>query len=197
MKKRKNPPINCRYSELVDISTLKPHPQNPNKHNSEQIRNLAQVILSNGWRNPIVVSTQSGYIIKGNGRYLAAKKLRLKTIPVEYQNYPSESAELADMVADNKIAELSSLEEATTKFLLSQLEENNYDPALLAIRKNSDTEVQKAKIIKLKYGSIKIDVTEDEFARLNAFIKNYAKENGNAIGVIRELVTNGDKNYHG
>jgi DNA modification methylase len=102
-----NIPVYCRYSEIVDIKDLRPNPNNPNKHPAQQIERLAYIIENNGWRNPIVVSTRSGYIVKGHGRLKAAEKLGVKQVPVEYQDYATESAELADLLADNRIAELA------------------------------------------------------------------------------------------
>lgn len=101
-------PINYTSCVLVDPTTISPHPDNPNVHPAAQIEALCEVIRENGWRNPVVVSRRSGLLIKGHGRLLAAKALKC-AVPVEYQDYPDEAAELRDLVADNKIAELSML----------------------------------------------------------------------------------------
>lgn len=102
-------PVFCRYSAIIPVGEVKPNPGNPNKHPGDQIRKLAYVIQANGWRNPIVVSTRSGLIVKGHGRLMAAVELGKSAVPVEYQDYESEAAELADLMADNRIAELSSI----------------------------------------------------------------------------------------
>lgn len=103
----KEPTIYCSYNALVSIENLKPNPRNPNKHPEKQIEMLAFIIQQNGWRAPITVSKQSGFIVKGHGRLEAAKSLGLKKVPVDYQDYENESLELADLLADNRIAELS------------------------------------------------------------------------------------------
>ncbi len=103
-------PVWCRYDIECDITKLVEHPQNPNKHPEEQIERLANIIKATGWRNVITVSNLSGFIIKGHGRLLAAKKIGLKTVPVEYQDYEDTSYEQADLMADNQIAELSSID---------------------------------------------------------------------------------------
>lgn len=51
-------------------------------------------------------------IVKGHGRLEAAKRLGRREAPVEFQDYESEAAELADLLADNKIAELASIDTA-------------------------------------------------------------------------------------
>ena len=74
----KDPLINCSYNEIRDIVNLTAHPKNPNTHNDEQIRLLSEIIRHQGWRNPIVVSSRSGFIVAGHGRLLAAEMLGLK-----------------------------------------------------------------------------------------------------------------------
>jgi len=99
--------IDCAYDELVPIDKLKPHPRNPNMHPEKQIEALAEAIKLFGWRVPITVSAKSGVIVRGHARLEAAKRLGLEAVPVDYQDYPDEYSELADLVADNRIAELS------------------------------------------------------------------------------------------
>ena len=103
-------PVYCAYDEILPIGQLRPNPKNPNKHPQEQIEKLGKVIRGNGWRNAITISTRSGLIVKGHGRQLSAELEELKEVPVEYQNYESEEAELADLTADNRIAELAEID---------------------------------------------------------------------------------------
>ena len=103
-------PVYCAYDEIVPIGQLKPNPKNPNKHPQDQLEKLGKIIRGNGWRNPITVSTRSGLIVKGHGRLLTAELEELKEVPVEYQNYESDEAELADLTADNRIAELAEMD---------------------------------------------------------------------------------------
>lgn len=100
-------PVYCAHDAIVPIGDLKPNPKNPNQHSDEQLRRLSAIIKGAGWRNPITVSIRSGFIVRGHGRLMAAERAGLKEVPVDYQNYDSEAAELADLVADNRIAELS------------------------------------------------------------------------------------------
>jgi len=109
--------IYCAYDKLVDIDTLVPNPRNPNQHPKKQIELLAKIIKTQGWRAPITVSNQSGCIVRGHGRLLAAKQLGLTEAPVDYQDYATEAEEWADLIADNKLAELADID----KTLLSEL----------------------------------------------------------------------------
>ena len=117
----------CSYTRMVDISELKPNPRNPNTHPDEQVKLLANIIAKAGWRSPIVVSKRSGYITKGHGRLAAAKLIGAKSVPVDEQDYPDESSEMADMVADNRIAELSEFDRATLKDILQDLDTGAFD----------------------------------------------------------------------
>lgn len=100
--------INCAHTEVVDIDLLVENPRNPNRHPEKQVELLAKIMKHQGWRSPIVVSNRSGFIVKGHGRLAAAKLNGWTQAPVDHQDYVNEADEWADMVADNKIAELSS-----------------------------------------------------------------------------------------
>ena len=65
-------PVYCAHDEIVDIAKVVPNPQNPNQHPKKQLELLIQIIKESGWRNAITVSTRSGMIVKGHGRYAAA-----------------------------------------------------------------------------------------------------------------------------
>lgn len=96
--------VRCKYDELVNINSLKPHPKNRNKHPSEQIERLAKVIEYQGWRYPVKVSKQSGFVTSGHGRIEAARKNGWDQVPVNYQDYDSQEQEYADVQSDNAIA---------------------------------------------------------------------------------------------
>lgn len=115
-------PVYSAYDELVNIEALKPNPENPNTHSQEQIIVLADVIQKAGWRNTITVSTLSGFIVKGHGRLLAAEYAGFKQVPVEYQHYATEADELADLVADNRLAELAEMDKAKLVAVFAKLE---------------------------------------------------------------------------
>lgn len=104
---------------LVATSRLRRHPQNPNYHPKAQIDALCEVVLENGWRSPVVVSKRSGLVIKGHGRIEAAERLGV-AVPVEYQDYADEAVEVRDLIADNKIQELSQLDNKTVNELVAK-----------------------------------------------------------------------------
>lgn len=100
-------PVFCAHDAIVDVAKLVPNPKNPNQHPDSQIQLLGRIIRQTGWRQPITVSKRSGFIVKGHGRLSAAILEGMKEAPVDYQNYTTEAEEYADLVADNRIAELA------------------------------------------------------------------------------------------
>lgn len=102
---------------------------------------LAKIIKGSGWRNAITVSRRSGFVVKGHGRLKAAELLRADAVPVEYQSYESEAAEHADMVADNRIAELAEIDETMLTELLEELSESEYPLELTGYTDNDLTEL--------------------------------------------------------
>ncbi|MBQ2741950.1 MAG: site-specific DNA-methyltransferase [Oscillospiraceae bacterium] len=100
-------PVFCAHDAIVPLKDLRPNPRNPNTHPPEQIKALGAIIRATGWRGPITVSTLSGLVVKGHGRMMAAELEDMTEVPVDYQNYASEAEELADLTADNRIAELA------------------------------------------------------------------------------------------
>ena len=115
--------VHCAHSELVDPRTLKPNPGNPNRHSAHQIQLLAAIIQEQGWRSPITVSKRSGLIVRGHGRLEAALLMGCETVPVDRQDYESEAAELADLLADNRLSELAELDEDDLKRVVERMRE--------------------------------------------------------------------------
>jgi site-specific DNA-methyltransferase (adenine-specific) len=117
----RNPEIRCVYRELRDPATLVAHPRNPNRHGDRQIEMLARIIAHQGWRNPIVVSARSGFVVAGHGRLLAALKAGAVAVPVDVQEFVTEADEWAHLVADNRIAELAEMDQDGLGDLLRDL----------------------------------------------------------------------------
>jgi DNA modification methylase len=113
----------CAFDKLIPISELKPNPGNPNTHSKKQIELLAKIIKATGWRAPITVSTRSGLMVKGHGRRMAAIAAGIKEVPVEYQAYASEEEEHADLIADNRIAELAEIDTSKLLDMLQDLDD--------------------------------------------------------------------------
>ena len=114
---------NCAFDEMLDIEAVKPNPRNPNRHTHRQVGMLAAMILHQGWRAPVTISKRSGFVVRGHGRLLAARRLGLKVIPVDYQDYASDTDETADLIGDNRIAELAEFDLAEARVLFDEIQE--------------------------------------------------------------------------
>jgi hypothetical protein len=123
--------VRCAHTRIANTVDLVAFPRNPNTHSDKQLALLAKIIKSTGWRNPIVVSKRSGFITKGHGRMAAAMLLKLDTVPIDEQDYDSEAQEWADVIADNRIAELADMNEKRLAELVRDLDALNYDSQLL------------------------------------------------------------------
>lgn len=115
-------PVFCAHDAIEPIEKLIPNPRNPNTHPDDQIKALAKIIKGTGWRGAITVSKRSGFIVKGHGRLMAAQLADLTEAPVDYQNYASEAEEYADMIADNRLAELSQIDSKLLADLMAEVD---------------------------------------------------------------------------
>lgn len=102
--------IKSKDIELVHISKLIPYEKNMNKHSDEQIDRLVDIIKYQGWRQPIIAQRGTNIIASGCGRYLAAKRMGLETVPVMYQEFKNEEEFYAFVVSDNAIAAWADLD---------------------------------------------------------------------------------------
>lgn len=119
--------IQCSHTKTEDPGALIPHPKNPNTHPPAQVDLLAKVIKHQGWRNPIVVSKRSGFVIAGHARLKAAIALGLDQVPVDYQEFETEADEWTHLVADNKLAELADPNDSMLAELLQELTADGVD----------------------------------------------------------------------
>ncbi len=133
--------ITPENTRLVDIGDLKPNPKNPNKHSAAQIERLCQLITYQGFRQPIIVSNQSGLIVVGHGRLEAAKKLGFTKLPTSYQDFSDETEEYNFMVSDNAISAWSELDLSAINTEIGEL--GPFDIDLLGIEGFTVTPVEK------------------------------------------------------
>ena len=85
---------------------LKPYPGNVRTHSKKQIQQIANSIKQFDCLNPILVD-EDDEILAGHGRWLAAQKLGLETVPTIKILHLKPAEKVAFRIADNRIAELS------------------------------------------------------------------------------------------
>jgi len=113
----------------VPIDSVKLWKDNPRK-NDGAAKKLAELIVRNGFRVPIVVD-QAGIIRAGNTRFKAAKLLGMASIPVIRQTFISEVAATAFALSDNKASEFSQWDDDVLERLMKTegitFEETGFD----------------------------------------------------------------------
>jgi hypothetical protein len=107
---QKFPKVRFEGATMIPLSELKSHPKNRNKHPDSQVERLAKILQYQGFRYPVKVSKQSGFITTGHGRVLAAELCGFTHVPVSFQDYDDEAQEYADVQADNAIASWAELD---------------------------------------------------------------------------------------
>ena len=80
------------------VKDIRPYENNP-RRNDDAVDKVANSIREFGWQQPIVVD-KDNVIIVGHTRWKAAKKLKLKTVPVVVADLSEEQAR-AYRIADN------------------------------------------------------------------------------------------------
>ena len=102
--------IKSKDIKIVDIHSLILNPKNNNTHPKEQIERLEKLIKYQGFRNPVVVSNRSGFVVAGHGRIEAAKNIGFTEVPAMYQDFENEAEEYAYLTSDNAIQSWSALD---------------------------------------------------------------------------------------
>ena len=115
-------PAACGRFELLPLDQLKPNPLNPRKHSREQIRAIARSIEAFGFNAPILID-KNKQIVAGHGRFEAAKLLGRAEVPVLWLEHLTEAQAKAYMLADNKLTDRSSWDDAALAARLKELTE--------------------------------------------------------------------------
>lgn len=94
----------------LPIGDLKPCKRNARRHSDKQIDLIARSIREFGFVNPVLIDGANA-VIAGHGRYEAAKRLGLTTVPTIKLEHLTEAQVRAYRIADNRIADLSDWDE--------------------------------------------------------------------------------------
>ncbi len=102
--------------KLLPIGSIKPYPENAKLHPESQVKKIAASIYEFGFNQPVVVDKDM-VIIVGHGRYMAAKLLEMKNVPVMVADLSPERVK-AYRLADNQ---LNSLSDFDMKLVIAEL----------------------------------------------------------------------------
>jgi len=88
--------------ENVKTNSITPYKNNAKLHPEKQIDQIARSIKEFGFNVPILID-ENNVIIAGHGRYYAAQKLKMDTIPAIKLEHLTEARKRAFIIADNKL----------------------------------------------------------------------------------------------
>jgi DNA modification methylase len=125
--------------ERRSVAELVPYARNARTHSPAQVAKIAASIGEWGWTNPVLVD-ESGGIIAGHGRVLAAKKLGIADVPVMVASGWTQAQRRAYVLADNRLALDAGWDEDLLRSELVELGELGFDLPLSGF---SDAELGK------------------------------------------------------
>lgn len=123
--------------ERWPIERLIPYARNARTHSPAQIDQIAASIREWGWTNPVLVDADAT-IIAGHGRVLAARKLRIRDVPVMVAAGWTEAQKRAYALADNKLALNAGWDDALLALEIAELQQIGFDVELVGF---SDAEI--------------------------------------------------------
>lgn len=112
------------------VAKLKPYAQNSRLHSPEQIDQLVASIEEFGFTMPVLVD-ETGMIIAGHGRVLAAAKREMETVPVIVARGWSPAKKRAYVIADNRLSENSTWDRKLLGSELGSLQLQGFNMAVL------------------------------------------------------------------
>ena len=116
--------------ERWPINKLVPYARNARTHSDEQVGQIAASIKEWGWTTPILVD-ETGSIIAGHGRTLAAQRLQMAEVPVMVAKGWSEAKKRAYVLADNKLALNAGWDNEMLALELGEIGEMGFDLELI------------------------------------------------------------------
>ncbi|WP_017364488.1 site-specific DNA-methyltransferase [Methylococcus capsulatus] len=108
------------------MDKLLPYARNARQHSDEQIAQIAASIAEFGFVNPCLVGAD-GVLVAGHGRLAAARKLGLSTVPVVVLDHLTPTQRRALVLADNRLAELSTWDNDLLRIELEALQDDGFD----------------------------------------------------------------------
>ena len=118
------------HVERRAVESLIPYARNARTHSDEQVAQIAASIKEWGWTTPVLVD-ETGQIIAGHGRVMAARKLGIEEIPVMVASGWSEAQRRAYVLADNQLAANAGWDMDLLKVELGDLGEAGFDLDLI------------------------------------------------------------------
>ena len=115
--------------ERRKIGDLIPYARNSRTHSDAQVAQIAASIREWGWTMPVLID-ETGNIIAGHGRVMAAQKLGLDDVPCMTASGWSEAKRRAYVIADNKLALNAGWDDEMLRVEFGELRDLDFDLTL-------------------------------------------------------------------
>lgn len=89
--------------EYISVDKLVPYARNSRTHSDAQVAQIAASIKEFGFTNPVLIDGGGG-IIAGHGRVMAARSMKIDTVPCIRLGHLTDAQKKAYVIADNKLA---------------------------------------------------------------------------------------------
>lgn len=120
---------NTQKIELISLDELVPYANNARMHSNDQIKLIRASLREYGFVNPILIDGEKN-IIAGHGRYEAAKAEGMERVPCVIVDFLTDAQKRAYILADNKIAEMSTWDMDMVSAEIEKLQDDDFDVSL-------------------------------------------------------------------
>ncbi len=111
-------------------SDLTRYVRNSRTHSEAQLGQIQKSIQEFGFTNPILID-ESGQVIAGHGRLIAAERLGMRVIPCVTIDHMTPAQKRAYIIADNKLATNAGWDEELLSIELGELREEGIELGLI------------------------------------------------------------------
>jgi DNA modification methylase len=118
-----------------EVTGLIPYASNSRTHDDAQVAQIAASIKEFGFNNPVLID-ETGGIIAGHGRVLAARKLSLDKVPTIELAHLTPNQRKAYVIADNKLALNAGWDMEMLSLEMGDLDKEGFDLSLIGFDDN-------------------------------------------------------------
>lgn len=116
--------------ERRSVASLIPYARNARTHSEAQVAQIAASIREWGWTNPVLID-ETGGIIAGHGRVMAARKLKIEEVPCIVATGWTDAQKRAYVLADNQLAMNAGWDVDLLKVEIGELKTEGFDVGLM------------------------------------------------------------------
>lgn len=113
--------------EYISPEELTPYEKNTRKHAPDDIEQIKESILTDGFNDPIGIWGEKNLIVEGHGRQIAALELHLDKVPVIRLDHMTDDQRRDYAIRHNRTAELSTWDFSALEEEIAALEIEGHD----------------------------------------------------------------------